>query len=72
MAKRKISQAKNFALEAAKLAAERHCTDITVLDLNKISPAADYFVIVTDSRVIRCSAGPVMSRADGFCWIMLT
>lgn len=47
MAKRKTPNAKTFAVAAAKVAAERHCTDITVLDLKKISPAADYFVIAT-------------------------
>jgi ribosome-associated protein len=47
LAKSRVSKAKEFALAAARLAAERHCSDITVLDLKKISPAADYFVVVT-------------------------
>lgn len=46
--KKKVSNpAKSFALSAAKLAAERHCSDIVVLDLTGKSPATDYFVIVT-------------------------
>jgi len=46
--KEKIANgAKAFALAAAKVAAERHCSDITVLDLRGISPATDYFVIAT-------------------------
>ncbi|MBN1972247.1 MAG: ribosome silencing factor [Sedimentisphaerales bacterium] len=47
MAKRQINIQKKFAVAAAKVAAERHCTDIVVLDLKGISQAADYFVIVT-------------------------
>jgi len=38
---------KEFALAAAKIAAERNCRDITVLDLRGKSPATDYFVIAT-------------------------
>jgi ribosome-associated protein len=45
--KKKQQKAKDFALEAAKLAKERHCQDVIVLDLQDISPATDYFVIAT-------------------------
>lgn len=41
------TSARQFALAAAKIAKERHCTDITVLDLKGLSPATDYYVIVT-------------------------
>ena len=47
MTRKKDSKAKKFALAAATLAAERHCSDIVVLDLRDISPATDYFVIAT-------------------------
>lgn len=47
MAKKRKTQAKKLALAAARLADERHCTDIVVLDLKGKSPATDYFVIVT-------------------------
>jgi len=47
LTRRQNSKAEAFALTAAKLAAERHCTDIVVLDLRDISPATDYFVIAT-------------------------
>jgi ribosome-associated protein len=40
-------KAKAFALTAAKLAAERRCTDIVALDLRGKSPVTDYFIIVT-------------------------
>ena len=64
MAKSK-SEAKNLALLAAKLAAERHCTDITVLDLRGISPATDYFVIATGTsdRQMRTVADEVSEEA---------
>jgi ribosome-associated protein len=41
------TNARAFALAAAKLAAERHCTDIVALDLRGKSPVTDYFIIVT-------------------------
>lgn len=47
MAKKTNTQARKFALAAAKLAGERHCEDIVVLDLKGLSPATDYFVIAT-------------------------
>jgi ribosome-associated protein len=56
------SKAKKFALSAAKLAVERHCTDIVVLDLRDISPAADYFMIATGT-----SDRQMRSVADEIC-----
>jgi len=47
LAKKADKEPRAFALAAAKLAAERHCSDIVVLDLKGISPATDYFVIAT-------------------------
>ncbi|MCK4451303.1 MAG: RsfS/YbeB/iojap family protein, partial [Anaerolineae bacterium] len=47
MTKRRNTKAKSFALAAAQVAAERHCSDIVVLDLKGKSPATDYFVIAT-------------------------
>ena len=45
--KKKSTNEKKFALAAAKIATERHCSDIVVLDLTGMSPATDYFVIAT-------------------------
>jgi ribosome-associated protein len=45
--KKESNAAKDFAVTAAKAAAERHCSDIVVLDLTGKSPATDYFVIAT-------------------------
>jgi ribosome-associated protein len=48
LARRKPNKkAKEFAIAAAKIAQERHCTDIVILDLRGLSPATDYFVIAT-------------------------
>ena len=46
--KKKIElTSKQFALEAAKIAVERNCTDVVVLDLVGKSPATDFFIIAT-------------------------
>ena len=59
------ANAKDFALAAAKLAAERHCTDIVVLDLQGRSPATDYFVILTGTsdRQMRTVADEICVEA---------
>ena len=58
---------KAFALAAAKLAADRHCSDIVVLDLKGASPATDYFVIATGTsdRQIRAIADEISEEARG-------
>ncbi len=43
---RKITT-RQLAIEAARIANDRHCEDIVVLDLRGISPVADYFAIFT-------------------------
>ena len=65
MTKRDNSEAEVFALAAARLAAERHCTDIVVLDLRGKSPATDYFVIVTGTsdRQMRTVADEISQAA---------
>ena len=49
MAKRTNKEGREFALAAAKLASERHCSEVIVLDLLDKSPATDYFVIATST-----------------------
>ena len=64
--KEKVADAtKAFALSAAKVAAERHCSDITVLDLRGKSPATDYFVIATGTsdRQMRTVADEICEAA---------
>ena len=58
-------KAKEFALAAAKLATERHCTDIVVMDLTGVSPATNYFVIATGTsdRQIRALADEISQEA---------
>jgi ribosome-associated protein len=65
LAKRRQTQARAFALAAAKVADERHCSDIVVLDLRGISPATDYFVIATGTsdRQMRTVADEINEAA---------
>ena len=64
MAKKSTNE-KKFALAAAKIAAERHCSDIVVLDLTGTSPATDYFVIATgtSNRQMRTVADEISQAA---------
>ena len=39
--------ARRWAIDTARLAEQRNCEDILVLDLREISPVTDYFVICT-------------------------
>ena len=62
--------AKEFALGAAEIANDRHCSDISVLDLKDKSPATDFFVIATgtSNRQIRTVADEIseLGRQTGF------
>ncbi len=49
LAKKKSIDDKEFALGAGKIAVERNCKDVVVLDLKGKSPATDYFVIATST-----------------------
>jgi ribosome-associated protein len=44
---KKRTDDKQLALAAAKIARDRNCIDITILDLSGISPATNYYVIAT-------------------------
>jgi ribosome-associated protein len=65
-----VPPAKAFAVAAAKLARDRHCTDLVVLDLQGTSPAADFFVIATGTsdRQMRSLADEISQegRKTGF------
>ncbi len=56
--KTKTSNAKKFAVAAARLAHDNHCKDVVILNLKGLSPATDYFVIATGTsdRQIRTVA----------------
>ena len=62
MAKKRKIEGKDFAAAAAKIALERHCKEVTVLDLRGLSPATDYFVIATGT-----SARQMRTVADEIC-----
>ena len=51
----RTESAKAFAIEAARLAANTRCHDVTVLDVRGLGPVADYFVIAsgTSARQMR-------------------
>lgn len=65
MAKKRNTDARDFALAAARVAAGRHCSDIVVLDLKGKSPATDYFVIATgiSDRQMRTVADEISDEA---------
>ena len=44
-----IQEDRQFAIEAARIARDRNCSDITVLDLTGLSPATNYYVIATST-----------------------
>jgi ribosome-associated protein len=64
LTKRRNLKAKKFALAAAKVAAERRCSEIVVLDLRDMSPATDYFVIATGT-----SDRQMRTVADDICGV---
>ncbi len=70
LAKKRKLTARSFAIAAAKVAAERHCTNITILDLRGKSPATDFFVIATGTsdRQMRTVADEIseLGRERGF------
>ena len=59
------TQTRAFALAAAKLAADRRCTEVLVLNLKDKSPATDYFVIATGTsdRQMRSIADEISQTA---------
>jgi ribosome-associated protein len=65
LAKKQNAEARSFALAAARVADERNCSDIIVLDLKDKSPATDYFVIATGTsdRQMRTVADEICEAA---------
>ena len=49
MTKKQESDDRAFAIAAARIAAERNCKDIAVLNLSGKSPVTNYFVIATST-----------------------
>ena len=59
------SAARSLAVEAARIAQDRHGEDIVVLDLRGISPVTDFFVIFTGTsdRQMRSVAQEIIEAA---------
>jgi len=70
LVKKKTTQGRTLACEAAKTASARHCSDIVVLDLKGLSPATDYFVMVTGTsdRQMRTVADEICMAAKRAGW----
>ena len=63
---RKINRkTKAFVIAAAKLAGQRHCTDVIALDMRKVSQVTDYFLILTGTsdRQMRSVADEITDMA---------
>ena len=62
--------ARRFAVDAARLAANTRCTNVVVIDVSRVSPVTDFFVIATGSsgRQMRSVADEIeeMGKPDGF------
>jgi ribosome-associated protein len=56
---------KALVIAAAKLAGERHCTNIVALDMRKVSQVTDYFLILTGTsdRQMRSVADEITELA---------
>ncbi len=67
MATESNNNAKEFAVEAAKLALSRNSENVVVLDLKGKSPATDYFVIATgtSNRQMRTVADEISELGRG-------
>ena len=65
MAKSRATLAKELSIAAARIAAERRCSGIIVLDLRGKSPATDFFVIATGTsdRQMRTVADEISQEA---------
>ncbi len=78
--------ARDFALAAARMAADTRCTGVVLLDVSKVSPITDYLVIATGTSArqmrsvcddIEDMAKPIGFRAltraghEGETWILV-
>lgn len=45
--RRRLESARQFAIDAARLAAQTHCNNIVILDVSAVSPITDFLVIAT-------------------------
>jgi ribosome-associated protein len=81
----RIESSRRLAVDAARLAAATHCTDVSILDVRGLSPITDFLVIATGTspRQMRSVAEEIMEMAqqrgdralstnglDGGSWIL--
>ena len=64
--KKDRAQAREFAIEAARLFHDRHCTDVIVLDVNGLSHVCDFIIIGTGTsdRQMKSLAGELEDLAQ--------
>jgi ribosome-associated protein len=57
-------KARDFIMKAARIASDRHCSDIVAMDLKGMSPATDYFLIATgtSNRQTRAVAEEIIAE----------
>ena len=62
---------KEFGIAVAKIAIERNCTDVVLMDLRGKSPATDYYLIATgtSNRQIRTVADEITEMAKENKWV---
>jgi ribosome-associated protein len=66
----KVDDAQRFAVDAARLLADRHCEDVVVFDVRGVSPVTQYLVIAsgTSDRQIKSLGAEVgeLAAEEGF------
>ena len=64
--KNRIEAARNFAIEAARLAAHTRCHNVVVLDLQGLSPVCDFFILAsgTSPRQMRTVADEISELGE--------
>ncbi len=62
----RIESSRRLAIDAARLAAATHCTNVAILDVRGLSPITDFLVIAsgTSPRQMRSVAEEVMEMAQ--------
>jgi ribosome-associated protein len=66
-APQKLEAARQFAIEAARLAASTRCNNVVVLDVSGISPVTDFFVVATGTspRQMRSVSDDIAELGEG-------
>ena len=60
------TSARDFAIAAARMAADTRCVDVVLLDVSKVSPITDYLVIATgtSARQMRSVCDDIEEMAE--------